>query len=126
MLFRSDGQCADIHMLAMYCVAMRRDTFERIGPLDEQFGIGMFEDDDYATRMRAAGYRVVCAGDAFVHHVGQAAFKSLIQQGRYNDLFAANRAAYERKWRVTWVPHRHMPLTFAPHAGAGRTPVTGA
>ncbi len=107
-----EGQVADIHMLAMFCVAFRRDTFEKIGPLDEHFGIGMFEDDDYAHRMRLAGLRVVCAADVFVHHVGQASFKSLIDDGRYNDLFAANRRHYEGKWGVTWQRHVHAELEF--------------
>lgn len=101
---------ADIHMLAMFCVAMTRRTFDRVGPLDEGFGAGMFEDDDYAHRMRAAGLRVVCAGDAFVHHVGQAAFKSLIATAQYDALFEKNRARFEAKWRVTWTPHQWRQL----------------
>lgn len=107
-----DGQIAEIHMLAMFCVAFRRETYDVIGPLDEQFGIGMFEDDDYAQRMKAAGYSVVCAADVFVHHFGQAAFKKLIETGEYNDLFDENRRHYETKWGVKWVPHKHAPLEF--------------
>jgi GT2 family glycosyltransferase len=37
-----DTQIADIYVLAMFCVAMRRQVFDQIGPLDERFGIGMF------------------------------------------------------------------------------------
>lgn len=112
---RWDGQCADIHMLAMFCLAMRRDTFERLGPLDEQFGVGMFEDDDYARRAREAWLRVVCAADTFIHHIGQASFKTLIQQGEYDELFARNRRSYEQKWGVTWTPHKHAALRFQAH-----------
>jgi GT2 family glycosyltransferase/glycosyltransferase involved in cell wall biosynthesis len=105
------GQVADIDVLAMFCVAFRRDVFQAIGNLDEQFGIGMFEDDDYALRVKEHGYRVVCALDTFVHHFGQAAFKKLIQDGRYNHLFAENQRRFESKWQRLWTPHRHAPLT---------------
>jgi len=101
---------ADIHMLAMFCVAMRRSTFDTVGPLDEAFGAGMFEDDDYAHRVKAEGLRVVCAGDTFVHHVGQAAFRSLIASQQYNALFEKNRRRFETKWNVTWRPHQRRQL----------------
>ena len=96
------GELSDTPMLAMFCVVMRREAFEKIGPLDEQFEIGMFEDDDYALRMRAAGYRVVCAEDVFVHHFGEASFGHLAPTGDYARLFDANRQRYERKWGVAW------------------------
>lgn len=107
-----DGQLADIHVLAMFCVALRRETYQAMGPLDEQFRIGMFEDDDYAQRIRAAGLRVVCAADVFVHHFGQAAFKKLIEDGQYDELFDENRHRYETKWKLKWTPHTHGPLKF--------------
>ncbi|MEK6288857.1 MAG: glycosyltransferase, partial [Acidobacteriota bacterium] len=107
-----NGQIADIRMLAMFCVGVRREVYEEIGPLDEQFGIGMFEDDDYAQRMKAKGYRVMCARDVYVHHFGQAAFKKLIESGDYKELFDSNRRRYETKWNVKWIPHKHAPLRF--------------
>ena len=110
----SDGQVADIHMLAMFCLAMRRETYDRLGPLDEQFGIGMFEDDDYCMRAKSAGLRVVCAADVFVHHFGQAAFKKLIDNGEYEKIFTENRRRYETKWNVTWIAHQNRPLRFEP------------
>jgi len=95
---RHQGKCFDIHMLAMFCVAMRRDTYEAIGDLDEGYGIGMFEDDDYAERARQLDLRVVCAKDAFVRHIGQGSFRRLIESGEYQALFERNQARFEQQW----------------------------
>jgi GT2 family glycosyltransferase len=100
------GSHFDISMLAMFCVAMRRDVFNEIGTLDEMFGLGMFEDDDYSRRMHAAGYRTVCAEDAFIHHYGQASFGKLIETGEYQALWDRKQAYFESKWGG-WKPHTH-------------------
>jgi GT2 family glycosyltransferase len=99
------GQEFDIPMPAMFCLALRRDTWERLGPLDERFGVGTLEDDDYALRSRAAGYRNVCADDAFVHHFGEASFGVLFASGAYSKLIDANRRRFEEKWGVPWQPY---------------------
>ncbi len=114
LMWANSGCVADIHMLAMFCVAFRRDTHEKIGSLDEQFGIGMFEDDDYSLRVKKRNLRVVCAADVFVHHFGQAAFKELIADGTYDPLFTENRRRFESKWSVRWAPHKNAPLKFEP------------
>ena len=98
------GRIFDIAVAAMYCVAMRRSVFQQVGPLDEAYGIGMFEDDDFAVRMRKAGYRVACAEDAYVHHVGQGAFRKLPPE-QYDALWKKNQAYFEKKWAVQWKPH---------------------
>ena len=99
------GQLFDIRTVTMFCAALRRDVWDEIGPLDERFEIGMFEDDDYAMRVRQAGYRVVCAEDVFVHHFGQASIGRLAPTGEYGPLFHANRARWEAKWDLAWHPY---------------------
>jgi GT2 family glycosyltransferase len=100
-----DGERFDIRVAAMYCVGMRRDVFDRLGPLDEEFAIGMFEDDDYSHRARLAGLRVVCAEDVYVHHFGQASFAKL-DRTTYDALWQRNQAYFETKWGVRWQPHQ--------------------
>jgi len=100
-----DGERFDIRVAAMYCVGMRRDVYERVGPLDEEFGVGMFEDDDYSHRARLAGFRVVCLEDVFVHHFGQASFSKL-DPAAYEALWKRNQAHFEKKWNVRWQPHQ--------------------
>ncbi len=97
------GQAFEIEMLPFLCVAMRRSVHERIGPLDERFGIGMFEDDDYALRMQQEGLRVLCAEDVFVHHTGSASF-SRMGVLLYWRLFRENLQTFEAKWGRAWTP----------------------
>jgi GT2 family glycosyltransferase/glycosyltransferase involved in cell wall biosynthesis len=99
------GKTFDITSLAMYCVAIRRRLYDSLGRLDERFEVGMFEDDDFAQRVRDAGLRVVCAEDVFIHHWGRASF-SRMDQEQYNAVFEANRRRFEEKWGRAWEPHR--------------------
>jgi GT2 family glycosyltransferase len=99
------GRMFDIPVLAMYCVAFRREVFERTGELDERYGAGMFEDVDYAESVRKLGLRVVCCEDIFVHHYGMASF-SKIDPGEYQRLFDRNRDYFTRKWGHPWEPHQ--------------------
>lgn len=98
------GKSFDIPVATMFCVAMTRATYETVGPLDEGFGVGTLEDDDYSQRVRQAGLRVVCAEDVFVHHFSQATFSQLYVTGEYGELQMRNRERYERKWGA-WTPY---------------------
>jgi O-antigen biosynthesis protein len=75
---------------------MRRDVFEAVGPLDERFGLGLFEDKDYNDRVRGKGWEIRCARDAFVHHWQMASFRRLGRED-YFRLFEQNRKKYEEK-----------------------------
>jgi GT2 family glycosyltransferase len=100
------AQAFEIGMLPWLCVMLRRPVFEQIGLLDERFGIGMFEDDDYALRLKAKGYRILCAEDVFVHHWGKASFSKL-DPAAYQQLFEENRRKFESKWGLEWQPHHY-------------------
>lgn len=85
------------HVLHWFSVMIPHVVWEQVGELDEGFGIGMFEDDDYTYRVRAAGYEVACAEDVFVHHHHSASFGELTAEA-YDELFAKNRTYFESKW----------------------------
>lgn len=99
-----EGETFEIDMLPFLCVALRRSVFQEVGPLDERFGVGMFEDDDYALRVKQCGYKIICAEDIFIHHWGGASF-TLLGQVTYRKLFEENRRKFEQKWGVEWQPH---------------------
>lgn len=85
------------HVLHWFCVMLPRSVWLQVGELDEGFGLGMFEDDDYTYRVRAAGFETACAEDVFVHHHHSASFGQL-PQAEYDKLFARNRRYFESKW----------------------------
>ncbi|MDI1276631.1 glycosyltransferase [Methylobacter sp.] len=102
---RRIAQLYPLRTAAFFCVMMSRDVFEQVGPLDEIFGRGFFEDDDYCRRVEKLGLRVVCAEDVFIHHQLSASFNKLKQQDRQK-LFEENKKIYETKWGE-WIPHVH-------------------
>ena len=88
-------------ILAMFCLMISRELYNKVGPLDEHYGIGMFEDDDYSIASEKNGYRNVLAEDVFIHHFGSVSFKKL-EDETYRKLFEQNKAYYEQKWGEKW------------------------
>jgi GT2 family glycosyltransferase len=99
-------QRSPLSSLTLFCAGLRRELYDEVGPLDERFGLGMFEDDDYVRRVRQRGLQIACAEDAYVHHFGQASIGWLARTGAYGALFAENRRRYDEKWAARWRPHR--------------------
>lgn len=106
---RHAGERYPIRMPMMFCTAFRRDVYERIGPLDERFETGMFEDEDYAIRARAAGYRVIWTPEVYVHHAYHATIGKLLPTGEYMRLVQQNMSRFEEKWGICWERHRPAP-----------------
>lgn len=97
------GEAFAIRTLAFFCVMMPRAVYSGVGQLDEAYGLGFFEDDDYCRRVEQAGWRIECAEDVFIHHHLSASFNKL-GKGR-KELLERNRRIYEAKWGP-WIPHK--------------------
>ncbi len=102
------GEWFEINTLAFFCVMFPRSTYEQIGGLCEEYGLGLFEDDDYCRRVQRRGMRAACAEDVFVHHHLSASFNTLGAEKK-QALFEKNRAIYESKWGA-WVPHTYRDI----------------
>lgn len=94
----------NVDRLPLFATLIRSSVIKKIGELDTEYKVGMFEDDDYAERVRQAGFKMIIAEDAFVHHINNGSFKKL-EDAEYQRIFQANRKIFEEKWGKKW----HMP-----------------
>lgn len=99
------NQTRDVPMIPLFCAALRRELWDRIGGLDEGFTIGMFEDDDFSLRIQQEGLRTVTAEDCFVHHFGNGSFGK-VKSAESLEIFARNRKYFEKKWNRVWREHQ--------------------
>ena len=97
------GRLLYTEMLGFFCVAIKREVYEKAGDLDPAYGIGMFEDDDYCQRVKQLGYKLAIVEDAFVYHHGSMSFKKL-DKATYTGLWDKNKHYYEQKWQKEWSP----------------------
>jgi GT2 family glycosyltransferase len=108
---RHEGERIPIRMPMMFCVAFRRETYQRLGPLDERYEVGMFEDEDYALRAKAAGLQVAWTPEVYVHHAYHASIGKLLPTGDYMRLVKLNQGRFEEKWGICWERHRALPAS---------------
>lgn len=90
------GSVLTTQMLGFFCVLGAVKLFEDVGYLDEAFGRGYFEDDDYCHRVLEKKYELRIVRQAFVHHFGSITFKSL-KDVTINDLFKRNLEIFIKK-----------------------------
>lgn len=89
------GKTYPAHRLVGFCTLIKREAVERIGYLDERFGIGCYEDFDYSLRLRQAGYELAVAEEVVVHHDSHKTFEKL---GGLDDRATRNREIFIDKW----------------------------
>ncbi len=81
-----------------FCWAMRREVLEKVGFLDENFGLAWYEDDDYTLRVLYQGYKPAIANNVFLfhnHYQGTSVKFHLTDEGK--KLFERNRKYFEDK-----------------------------
>lgn len=92
------GETTEFFRVVGFCLLVRREVIEKIGGLDEQFGSGNFEDDDFCLRAGAAGYGALIAKDSFVHHTGSQTFKGA--KIDYQQSLERNWKIFKTKWKL--------------------------
>jgi tetratricopeptide (TPR) repeat protein len=92
------GKSMEYQRVVGFCLLAKREVIDRIGGLDERFGSGNFEDDDFCLRAAAAGYKARIALDAFIHHTGSQTFKGA--GINYQQSLLRNWEIFKAKWKL--------------------------
>lgn len=79
-----------------FCMLFRRSLIDQIGMMDQSFGTGNFEDDDFCLRATLEGFRNYIAGDVFIHHYGSRSF--IGNNIAYGTTISRNKKLFDEKW----------------------------
>lgn len=89
-------------LLGFFCVAIRKNIYDDLSGLDEDFGLGFYEDTDFCHRANQAEKKMMITEDIFIYHQGSATFAKLPTKTK--QLMASNRQLFKKK-------HGTLPAT---------------
>jgi GT2 family glycosyltransferase/SAM-dependent methyltransferase/glycosyltransferase involved in cell wall biosynthesis len=93
------GQAQSSWRVVGFCMLIKRAVIEKIGGLDDRFGLGNFEDDDFSLRAALAGFESWIAQDCYVHHIGSQTFADLKLD--YTASLKQNWEIFKHKWSIS-------------------------
>jgi GT2 family glycosyltransferase len=103
-----------------FCILIKRKVITKIGGLDERFGRGNFEDDDFCIRALLAGFETRLAADCFVHHHGSRSFAAA--KVDYEQCLRENWEIFKAKWGIPAEVAYGASYDFTPHLQGGFDP----
>jgi len=78
-----------------FAVVIKKEVIEKIGYLDEAFGMGYFDDVDYSKRAGREGFKTVKARASYVYHKESVSFSKIAKK---SDIFRENEKKFISKW----------------------------
>lgn len=84
--------------IVFLCTILQSHLLYTIGLLDENFGLGNFEDDDYCLRTIKAGLHCAYDEGVYIHHFGSRSF--INNKINYNELIERNKKYFMLKHNI--------------------------
>jgi len=96
--------------LSFFCVMFSKEAINTVGYLDEDFGIGFGEDNDYCSRLMWHGYSVVIQRRLRIKHHHRQTFKSIMNDREINkQLRKADKIWREKMKDIEFTGERVVP-----------------
>ena len=84
--------------VVFFCTLFKKEVLHGVGFLDERFGLGNFEDDDYCLRIARKGGKTAIDNTVFVHHYGSTTFKE--NNIDLKNSLETNKKKFVDKWKL--------------------------
>ena len=80
----------------------------KVGPLDPNYAMGMWDDNDYNLAARKLGYKTELAIDTCIYHRGRSTFRLLEQTEGFDvkALLIKNKTYMDKKWALGIINYR--------------------
>jgi len=86
-----------------FCMLIKAEAVRKIGLIDEEYILALYEDTDYSMKASSAGYRCAIARGSYVWHYGHG---STGRVKKINAIAEKNKARFYKKWgrplRIAW------------------------
>lgn len=86
----------DDSMIPFFCVYIKRSTLDKVGLLDEEYDIGLGDDDDYCERIKRHGLFPALADSVLVKHDHRTTFNYAIPN--YKEIQDKNMKKFKDRW----------------------------
>jgi GT2 family glycosyltransferase len=87
-------------MIAFFCTMFKREVFTKVGMLDERFGVGFGDDDDYCLRVLNAGYVMALVQDLVIPHHHRSTFKKIYGEANIKGMEVAAIDKFKEKHQL--------------------------
>ena len=81
-----------------FSAVVKRAVIDKIGGLDEAYGLGYFDDVDYSAAAIEAGFLCIKALDTYVYHEKNVSAINLLGKAKWNELHEKNKLICYKKW----------------------------
>lgn len=96
------GKTYPVDFVAFLCALIKREVIDKVGFLDSNYEMGLYDDNDYNIAAQKAGYEIALCIDTCIYHRGRSTF-NLIQDTENFDvdaLLKKNRKYMVEKWSL--------------------------
>ena len=82
--------------VAFYAAVLRREVLDAVGFLNEEFGIGLYDDCDYCEEAVSKGFSLAVALDTLIYHESNVTFKITSTIEEFADAHYKNSLLYQK------------------------------